>query len=335
MIKLKDPRWRSFLRNRRAVFSLVVVTLLTVLSCGAELLANYAPLVLVSKGKVFFPVFKTYSGTDLGFDSPVEPDYKKLQLGPDDFAVWAPIRWGYNESNVDLATFPGPPSADNYLGTDDRGRDLLARLIYGFRVSMAFGLANLVLAVVIAVLVGGAQGYFGGLVDFFGQRTLEIWSALPYLYVLVLLISIFQPGLGVLILAEVLFVWINLSYYVRAEYLKLRKLDFVLAAENLGSSSWRIIARHIFPNSLTPIVTFAPFILGQAIVDLAMLDYLGLGVPAPTASLGELLRQGRQYFMNSWWLAVYPFGVLVGTMIMLNFIGEGVREAFDPRKARR
>lgn len=332
---IKDPRWRSFLRNRRAVISLIIVAVLAILSCGAELLANSVPLVLSTQGKIYFPVLKTYSGREFGLDSPVEPEYKKLQLSEGDWAVWPPIRWGYNESNIDLESFPSEPSPVNLLGTDDRGRDLLARLIYGFRVSMAFGLANLLIAIVIAVIVGGLQGYFGGLVDFFGQRTLEIWSALPYLYVLVLLISIFQPGIGVLILAEVFFVWINLSYYVRAEYLKLRNLDFVLAAENLGASSWRIIGRHIFPNSLTPIVTFAPFILGQAIVDLAMLDYLGLGVPAPTASLGELLRQGRQYFMNSWWLAVYPFGALVGTMIMLNFIGEGVREAFDPRKARR
>lgn len=334
-MKIKDPRWSSFLRNRRAVCSLVLVATLTILSCGAELLANSVPLMLVTKGNVFFPVFKTYAATEFGFDSPIEPDYKKMNLGEDGWALWPPIRWGFNESNVELSTFPGPPSAENLLGTDDRGRDLLSRLIYGFRVSMAFGIANLILAVVIAVIVGGIQGYFGGLIDFVGQRTLEIWSALPYLYVLVMLISIFQPGIAVLILAEVLFVWINLSYYVRAEYLKLRNLDFVLAAQNLGSSSWRIIIRHIFPNSMTPIVTFAPFILGQAIVDLAMLDFLGLGVPAPTASLGELLRQGRQYFMNSWWLAVFPFGALVGTMIMLNFIGEGVREAFDPRRARR
>ena len=334
-MKTQDPRWRSFLRNRRALLSLVWVSLLTILSCGAEFLVNSVPLVIVTKDKLFFPVFKTYAGSEFGLDSPIEPDYKNLDLTADGWAIWPLIRWGANESNLELSTFPGPPSVQNLLGTDDRGRDLLARLIYGFRVSMAFGIANLVLAVFIAVIVGGLQGYLGGMIDFIGQRMLEIWSALPYLYVIILLISIFQPGIAVLILAEVLFVWINLSYYVRAEYLKVRNLDFVLAAKNLGSSPWRIIARHIFPNSLTPIITFAPFILGQAIVDLAMLDYLGLGVPAPTASLGELLRQGRQYFMNSWWLAVFPFATLVGTMIMLNFVGEGVREAFDPRRVRR
>lgn len=332
---LSTGKWHAFKRSKRAYFALLLLVGAAALSLAAELIANNAPLLLYYKDRVYFPVLVTYQGHDLGLDSPVEPDYKSLQLGAEDFVVWPLIRWGYNESNNALSSYPSEPSTDNLLGTDDRGRDILARLIYGFRVSIAFGLAEMVLAVILATLIGGLQGYLGGKVDIAGQRAVEIWSALPYLYVLTLVVNIFEPGLMALILVASLFSWISLAAYVRSEYLKLRKMEFVLAARSMGASTARIIVQHIFPNSLTPIVTFAPFILGNAIVELAVLDYLGLGVRAPTASIGELLRQGRSNFMNSWWLAVFPFLALITTMISLNFVGEGVREAFDPRRSRR
>lgn len=325
---------RKFRRIKRARYSLWIVLILSLLSTVAEMLANDRPILVWHAGQVYFPIVKTYKGTSFGQETELEPNYKELTLSDSDFALWPIIRWGENESNAKLDTYPAPPSHDNWLGTDDRGRDIVTRLIYGFRVSMFFGLVSVIIAILIAVVVGGVQGYFGGMTDLVGQRIVEVWSSLPYLYVLILIVNIYEPNITMLILANAVFAWIGLSYYVRAEILKIRKQAYVEAAHALGCKHGRVLWTHIIPNSFTPIITFAPFIINLAINNLAVLDYLGLGVQPPTASIGELLRQGRSNFTSAWWLAVYPFLALVITIIMINFIGEGVREAFDPRKVR-
>lgn len=325
---------KKFWRIKRSRFSLITIVILSLVSTVAELVANDKPIFISTQNQIFFPFIKTYQGASFGLDSPVEPVYKELTYAESDVVVWAPIRWGENESNSMLDSYPGPPTQVNLLGTDDRGRDILTRLIYGFRVSMFFGLVSVIIAVTIAVVVGAAQGYLGGWVDLGGQRIIEIWSSLPYLYVLILVVNIYEPSITMLILANAVFAWISLSYYVRAEILKVRKFSFIEAARSLGCSHTRALFKHVIPNAMTPVITFAPFIINVAINNLAVLDYLGLGVQPPTASIGELLRQGRTNFTSSWWLAVFPFIALVTTIVMINFVGEGLRETFDPRKSR-
>ena len=324
---------RKFKRIKRAYWSFWIIFVVSLLSAGAEFLANDRPIVMSYNDSLFFPIFETYKGFDFGIDSPLEPQYKKMELEGKGWAIWPLVtHWGSNESNRSLDRYPAPPSTANWLGTDDRGRDILTRLIHGYRVSMFFGLVTLVLAIILAVLTGGIQGYLGGWIDLSGQRAIEVWSALPYLYVLILLVNIYEPSITMLILANSAFAWIGLSYYVRAEVLKVRKQTYVEAAQSMGCGHGRIMWAHIIPNSLIPIITYAPFVVNLAINNLAVLDFLGLGVPAPTASIGELLRQGKTHFITSWWLAVFPFTVLVGAIVCINFVGEGLREAFDPRK---
>lgn len=327
-------KFRKFRRIRRAWISLWIIVAAFILSLFAEFLANDRPIVLVWKDSIYFPVYKTYKGVDFGLKQYTEPNYKNLNIAENGWAIWPLVEWGPNETNDELESYPAPPSTANQLGTDDRGRDVFTRLVYGFRVSVSFGLFSLFISVILAVIIGGLQGYAGGRIDFFGQRVVEIWNSLPYLYVLILLVNIYEPGLLMLIVVNSCFSWIALSYYVRAEVLKVRKNTYVTAATAMGCKTPRILARHIVPNSLTPIITFAPFLVNLAINNLAVLDYLGLGVPPPTASIGELLRQGKSHFTTSWWLAVYPFTILVGLIVTINFVGEGLREAFDPRKSR-
>lgn len=279
------------------------------------------------------PVVKTYKGTD--FDGPfiVEPNYKEIkeQIEKHGFMIEPLIWWGYNESNRELDNYPSPPSSTNLLGTDDRGRDVLVRILYGFRLSVGFAIAALICAMILGTLIGGLQGFFGGKLDLFGQRFVEMWVSLPSIFVIILVVNVFEPSVFLLMVCMVAFLWIGTQYYVRGECLRLKNKDFALAAASFGASKWQIFTSHIVPNAITPMVTLAPFVMNQAILFLSFLDYIGLGVQPPTASLGELLRQGRDNFLNAWWLAFYPFFALVGTLLLLNFIGEGVRKAFDPR----
>ena len=226
---------------------------------------------------------------------------------------------------------PAPPSGQNYLGTDDRGRDVLARVIYGFRISVWFALALMVIGVVVGITAGSIQGYFSGKTDLIMQRIIEVWSSMPELYLLIIFASIFQPSIWLLIILLSLFGWMGLSDYVRAEFLRGRNLDYVRAARAMGSSNFTIITRHLLPNSLTPVITFLPFRISGAILALTSLDFLGLGVPPTTPSLGELLAQGKEN-IEAWWLSLSAFIVLVGTLMLLIFIGEALREALDTRK---
>ena len=233
----------------------------------------------------------------------------------------------YNTINLNNSRpNPAPPSQDNYLGTDDRGRDVLARLIYGFRLSVIFAFVLTIIAVIIGIFFGAIQGYFVGRTDLFLQRFIEIWSSMPELYLLIIFSSLFEPSLSLLIILLSLFGWIGLSDYVRAEFLKGRNMDYVIAARTMGLTNYQIIIRHILPNSMISVITFLPFRISGAILILTSLDFLGLGVPPDTPSLGELLSQGKEN-IEAWWLSLTTFTVLVGTLLLLIFIGEGIRES--------
>lgn len=338
MDPLLKKQLTRFRRNRRAWWSLWALTLLFGLSLFSEWICNDKPFVMRLDGRLYFPMFQFYSGAELGEPDVIVPDYKAIRRSErfqanGNFMIFPPIPYGPNESMSGLESPPPTrPTSRNWLGTDDRGRDLLTRLVYGFRNSMVFSLLSWVLTVILGYTTGAIQGFAGGWTDLVGQRLIEVWNSLPVLYVIIFLVSIFPPSLWLLLLVWVAFSWIGLSSYVRAEVLRIRKQEFVLAAKAIGAGPGRILFRHVLRNTLTPIITLSPFLVSAAIGSLAALDYLGLGLPPPTASWGELLRQGKEN-LSSWWLALFPFLSLFGTLLLLNFIGEGVRSAFDAREA--
>ncbi|MCX7225352.1 MAG: ABC transporter permease, partial [Burkholderiales bacterium] len=308
------------------------------LSLAAELISNDRPLLVRYQGQFYVPVLQDHAETTFGGDFQTPTDYLdpfiRDQLAqPGNWVVYAPNPYGPKTLNY-FAKSPNPsaPSRDNWLGTDDRGRDLLAQLIYGFRVSVLFALALTVTGVLLGVLTGAVQGYFGGKTDLAFQRFIEIWSAMPELYLLIIFSAVFAPSLALLLVLLSLFGWMGLSDYVRAEFLRNRQLDYVRAARALGVGNWQIIRRHVLPNSLTPVVTFLPFRMSGAILALTSLDFLGLGVPPGTPSLGELLSQGKNN-IDAWWISLSTFAVLVVTLLLLTFMGDALRDALDPRKA--
>lgn len=329
-------RLRAFRSRRVSYYSLLLLLGMFTLSLFAEVLANDRPLVLRYRGGYYFPVFRDYRPAVFGQRETFVVDYRALgaAAGRGDRAWWPPIRWGPFESDSSLASFPAPPGAGHWLGSDDKGRDLLVRLIYGFRLSMVFALSVWLLSFAIGVTAGAVQGYFGGRIDFFGQRLSEIWAAVPVFFLILTLIAIFTPTLWLLIGIFAAFGWTTIAQYQRAEFLNLRRRDFVEAARALGSSHFRIMVRHILPNALTPLVTFTPFTIAGGITSIAALDYLGFGVPPPTPSWGELLRQALSHFTSAWWIATFTVGSMFFVLLLLVFINEGVREAFDPRRGR-
>jgi microcin C transport system permease protein len=279
----------------------------------------------------------TYAETTFGGDFDTEADYndpyvEQLLRSGDNWVLYTPNRYRYDSINY-FADHPNPaaPSAQNILGTDDRGRDVLARLLYGFRLSVLFAFVLTAVGMVIGVFLGGLQGYFGGRFDLIFQRVVEIWGSMPELYLLIIFAAIFQPSVLLLIILLSLFGWMNLADYVRAEFLRGRNMDYVKAARALGVSNSAIMWRHLLPNGMTPVVTFLPFRISGSILALTSLDFLGLGVPPSTPSLGELLGQGKDN-IEAWWLSMTTFGVLVGTLVLLIFIGEALREAMDTRR---
>lgn len=336
MNPLTQKQWKRFKENRRGYYSFIIISLLFFVSLGSEWLCNNKPYVLRYEGQTYFPLFKFYPGTTFGDESFTEVDYRDLQKGEafqksSNWMIFPPIRYSPNEAMSGLSDPPpSRPTSRNWLGTDDRGRDLGVRLIYGFRNSMIFSLVSWLIILGLAYVTGALQGFFGGKVDFYGQRAIEIWDALPVLYVIIFLISIFPPSLVLLTIVWVAFGWMGLSSYVRVEVLRVRQQDFIAAARALGASTPRILFKHILPNTLIPLITFSPFIISAGVGGLAALDYLGLGLPPPTASWGELLHQG-QANLTSWWLSVFPFLSLFLTLLALNFVGEAVRSAFDPK----
>ena len=330
--------WRRFKRNRLGHLSLWIFGVLLLLATGAELISNDRPIVARIAGQWYAPMFSNPSEKALGGDFATGTDWKdpfitELLGRPGNWALFT-----LNPHSADSIDYfdpempPAAPSARNVLGTDSKGRDLLARLLYGFRVSVWFALALTVVGTAIGVAAGALQGYFGGKVDLALQRAIEIWGALPELYLLIIFASIFEPSLLLLLILLSLFGWIGLSDYVRAEFLRNRGLEYVKAARALGLSSGEIIWRHVLPNSLTPVITFLPFRMGAAILALTSLDFLGLGVPASVPSLGELLKLGKEN-LDAWWIIVSAFLLLVATMLLLTFIGDALRDAFDTRKS--
>ena len=330
--------WLRFKRNRLGFWSLCVFCTLVVLSLGAELISNDRPIIARYEGQTYFPMFKDYAEKTFGGDFATNTDYLdpfiRAQLAkPGNWALFAPNPYGPKTLNY-FAKLPNPsaPTVDNWLGTDDRGRDLLAQLLYGFRVSVLFALALTFVGVLLGIVTGALQGFFGGKTDLAFQRFIEIWGSMPELYLLIIFSAVFAPSISLLLILLSLFGWMGLSDYVRAEFFRNRQLDYVRAARALGVGNWQIIWRHILPNSLTPVVTFLPFRMSGAILALTSLDFLGLGVPPGTPSLGELLSQGKNN-IDAWWISLSTFAVLVVTLLLLTFMGDALRDALDPRKA--
>lgn len=327
-------KWRRFKSRRLAVVSCWLVGISCFFSFSAEFWANSRPIILKYNDSFYFPVVKDYHPSVFGDQSTLVADYRGLELDPErgDFALWPIITWNPYESNKEVAFYPSEPSADNWMGTDDRGRDILTRLLYGLRYSITFSFLVWILTFTAGTILGGVMGYFGGRIDFWGQRIVEILSTVPQFFLLIIIISIFKPTLILLVLLSSIFGWISISYYVRGEYLKNRKKEFVEAARALGAGHGRIFFKHLLPNSLSPIITFSPFVIAGNIVSLASLDYLGFGLTPPTPSWGELLNQAQKHFTEGWWLAVYPSLALFLVLTMLSLIGEGVRDAMDPKE---
>jgi microcin C transport system permease protein len=328
--------WRRFKAQRLGYFSLVVFIAAFVVSLAGPLWSNDKPLVVRYGGTLYFPLVKTYAETTFGGDFPTPADYldpyvrQRLTL-PGNFAVYPLNHYYYDTLNYfSKAPNPAPPSRENWLGTDQQGRDIFARLLYGFRVSVEFALVLTFIGSVLGILAGAVQGYFGGRIDIVGQRLIEIWSALPELYLLIIFASIFEPSLWLLFILLSMFGWLVLSDYVRAEFLRNRSLDYVRAARTMGLSNGQIIWRHVLPNSLTPVITFLPFRMSAAILSLTSLDFLGLGVPPPMPSLGELLQEGKNN-LDAWWISVSAFAALVVTLLLLTFMGDALRNAMDTR----
>jgi len=336
-ISNRRRKWSRFKRNKRGYYSLLIFLTLFGVSLFAELISNDVPLVVRYEGQFFFPVFQSYPETTFGGDFETEADYKdpvfkELIEGQGNFVIFPLIPHSYNSINFEIdGPLPSPPTAENFLGTDDRGRDVLARIIYGFRLSVLFGLVLTFLGTVTGIVAGAIQGYMGGWVDLVFQRFIEIWGAMPELYLLIIFASIFQPSILLLLVLLSLFSWMGLSDYVRAEFLRGRNLEYVKAARALGVGNIMIMWRHLLPNSMTPVITFLPFRVSAAILALTSLDFLGLGVPPSTPSLGELLAQGKAN-IDAWWLSLSSFAVLVLTLALLIFIGEALRDTYDPRK---
>ncbi len=330
--------WARFKRNRLGFVSLWLFAVLLLVATCAEVVSNDKPFVAWVGGKTWFPIVDNPPEKALGGDFATPTDWKdplivQLLARPGNGAIGAPNP--HSATSIDYfakAAPPARPDATNWLGTDDKGRDMLARLLYGFRVSIWFAVALTVVGTVIGVLMGALMGFFAGRIDLTLQRIIEIWGAVPELYLLIIFASIFQPSLGLLLVLLSLWGWMGLSDYVRAEFLRNRNLEFVKAARALGLSNTQIIFRHVLPNSLTPVITFLPFRMSAAILALTSLDFLGLGVAASMPSLGELLKQGKAN-LDAWWIIVPTFVLLTVTMLLLTFIGDALRDAFDTRKS--
>lgn len=329
-------KWRKFKASKRGFYAFWMFLTVFFVSLGAEFVANDKPLVVYYGGQWYFPIVSNPPETVFGGEFLTPADYKdpfiRRKINEDGFFIMPPIPYRYDTIVYDLPTpAPSAPSLKNWLGTDDLGRDVAARLIYGVRFSLLFGLLLTVCSSVIGIAAGAVQGYFGGKVDLFGQRFLEIWGSLPQLFILIIVSGMVTAGFWPLLFVLLLFSWTALVPVVRAEFLRVRNFDYVKAAHALGASDARIMARHVFPNAMVATLTYLPFILSGAVVSLTALDFLGFGLPPGEPSLGELVRQGKEN-LQAPWLAATAFVALAFLLTVLVFIGEAVRNAFDPRK---
>jgi microcin C transport system permease protein len=333
---LTQRRLSQFKANKRGYYSFWIFLVLFFVTLFAEFIANDKPLLVKYDNHYYFPIFKEYPETTFGGEFETETNYRdsfvRDLIDKKGWMIWPLIPYSYNTVNYDLPVpAPAPPSKENWLGTDDQGRDVLARLIYGFRISVLFGLTLTLFSSLVGVAAGAVQGYFGGLTDLFFQRFIEIWSGMPVLYLLIILASIVQPNFWWLLGLMLLFSWMALVPVVRAEFLRARNLDYVKAARALGLSTPRIIYRHVLPNAMVATLTFMPFILNGSITTLTSLDFLGFGLPLGSPSLGEMLNQGKNN-LQAPWLGITTFVVLAVMLTLLIFTGEAVRDSFDPRK---
>jgi microcin C transport system permease protein len=333
--RLNQERWKRFKANRRGYLSLWIFLVLFFVSLFSELIANDVPLLVVFQGRLLFPQLGHYTEARFGGEMQTAADYRDPYvqglIKAKGWILWPPIRFSYGTINYNLPSpAPSPPTAENLLGTDDKGRDVLALILYGFRLSVLFGLTLTLFSSLIGIAAGALQGYYGGLVDILGQRLIEIWSGMPTLFLLIILASVVQPNFWWLLGITLLFGWMSLVGVVRAEFLRSRNFEYVLAARAMGMSNARIMFRHILPNATIASVTFMPFILAGSITTLTSLDFLGFGLPVGSPSLGDLLAQGKAN-LQAPWLGLTAFVVLAASLTLLVFIGEAVRDALDPR----
>ncbi|MDQ4428668.1 microcin C ABC transporter permease [Yokenella regensburgei] len=334
---VNEARWARFRHNRRGYWSLWLFLILFTCSLFSELLANDKPLLVEYRGSLYVPFIKDYTEAQFGGDFATNADYLdpwlQKQLTENGWVIWAPIRFG--ASSINFATdqpFPSPPSATNWLGTDANGGDVLARILYGTRISVLFGLMLTLCSSVMGVFAGAIQGYYGGKIDLWCQRFIEVWSGMPTLFLIILLSSVVQPNFWWLLAITVIFGWMALVGVVRAEFLRTRNFDYIRAAQAMGVNDRGIIFRHMLPNAMVATLTFLPFILCSSITTLTSLDFLGFGLPLGSPSLGELLLQGKNN-LQAPWLGITAFLSVAVLLSLLIFIGEAVRDAFDPNKA--
>lgn len=326
-----------FRAHRRGFFSLILFAVIFVVSMGANFIANDKPLLMEYRSRLYFPTIQQISEQVFGAQFlPTEADYTNPQvqaaIRAHGWMLWPPIRYSYDTIAWNAATAPAPPDAQHWLGTDEVSRDVLARVIYGLRLSILFGFGLTLTASVIGIIAGAVQGFYGGYTDLLFQRFIEIWSGMPQLFLLIILSSIIAPSFWILLLFLLLFSWMTLTGVVRAEFLRARNLDYVRAAKALGVPDWRIMLRHMLPNAMIATLTFLPFILSDSITLLASLDFLGFGMPPGSPSLGELISEAKDN-LQAPWLGFTAFITLGGILIILIFIGEAVRDSFDPRKS--
>lgn len=336
MSPIMQARIQRFKNNKLGFICFILFMLIFMMSLCSELIANEKPLIVKYEKSLYFPVFKTYPETTFGGVFETEADYKdpavKAMIDEKGWSVWPIIKYSYQTPNFELAEpVPSPPTQQNWLGTDDQGRDVVARILYGLRVSLLFGLALTLFASAIGIVVGAIQGYYGGWVDLVGQRILEVWGGLPMLFMVMILVSMFTPSVYWLFLIMLLFGWTALVGLIRAEFLRARNLDYVRAARALGVKDLTVMFRHILPNAMSSTLSQLPFMLTANITALTALDFLGYGLPPDAASLGELLLQGKNN-LNAPWLALSGFFTLALVLSLLIYIGEATRDAFDPRR---
>ncbi|MFA0442088.1 ABC transporter permease [Vibrio sp. 10N.286.49.C2] len=333
---LTQARWQRFKANKRGFWSTWIFCLLFFLSLFAEFIANDKPLLVEYDSQWYYPIFSQYAETEFGGEFETEADYTDPYVSDlieeNGYIIWPLIRFSYDTINYDIvASVPSAPDSANWLGTDDKGRDVLARIIYGFRISVLFGVILTIVSSIVGVAVGATQGYYGGWIDLIGQRFIEVWSGMPTLFLLIILSSFVEPNFWWLLGIMVLFSWMSLVGVVRAEFLRCRNFDYVKAAHAMGVSDKRIMLRHMLPNAMVASLTMMPFILSGSVTTLTSLDFLGFGLPAGSPSLGELLAQGKAN-LQAPWLGLSAFAVLSIMLTLLVFAGEAVRDAFDPHQ---
>jgi microcin C transport system permease protein len=333
-------RLKRFKNNKRAYYSFLVLSITYILSLFAPILVNNLPILVYYNKQIYLPIFSHVPEKTFGGNSESEPEYKKLKNSEEfqnkgNFILFPIVPYGINESNLsDLkegAYPPSKPDSSHWLGTDDRGRDVFTRIFYGYRISMSFSLILVFFEILLGVLLGGIQGYFSGYVDLIFQRIIEILSAIPFLYLILISGSFFGRSFSVLLITYAIVSWIGISYYIRGEFYKLKNEQFISAAIALGVPNYKIITRHIIPNALTPIITFFPFMIIGSMSILSALDFLGYGIPAPNPSWGELISQGRER-LSAWWLIAFPSFALFSVINLSSFVGEGLRDAFDSKE---